>query len=350
MSKAVGVKKAFRLVKKIFYTNLYSPKGINLTPLLVGPTGIGKSTLAFLLAENTNSTFINLDGTTLKEGEIPGMPVVSKDEEFGGNHVKYEPHWSIKKIQNNEKTIIKNISKKISKVLEILDVDQKNILDGTNNQKAEFIYNTYFESLTGDQKLKLIKAEIIKTIVVMIDEINRGSREVMQELMNFLLSRNVSGYNIPWWTFIMAAQNPSGRTGYSVSSFGPAQQDRVLVINMDQNIEEFIDWGMESKRLHPDVIDFLISQPEFLKIQDGQYPRDGEAFPSPRSWEMCSLILFNDDNDKLNDFLKFDNEDYTSHEKASIYTDGSSNNLEYDELYTLIKGKIGDRADRKSVV
>ena len=45
-------------------------------PLLVGETGIGKTSLAHQLAEKHGWTLINIDGNLLKEGEIGGLPTI----------------------------------------------------------------------------------------------------------------------------------------------------------------------------------------------------------------------------------------------------------------------------------
>ena len=46
-------------------------------PLLVGETGIGKTSLAHQLAEKHGWTLINIDGNLLKEGEIGGLPTMA---------------------------------------------------------------------------------------------------------------------------------------------------------------------------------------------------------------------------------------------------------------------------------
>ena len=45
-------------------------------PLLVGETGIGKTSLAHQLAEKHGWTLIHIDGNLLKEGEIGGLPTI----------------------------------------------------------------------------------------------------------------------------------------------------------------------------------------------------------------------------------------------------------------------------------
>ena len=48
----------------------------NQVPLLVGETGIGKTSLAARVAEVHNWELVTIDGNLLKEGEIGGLPTV----------------------------------------------------------------------------------------------------------------------------------------------------------------------------------------------------------------------------------------------------------------------------------
>ena len=45
-------------------------------PLLVGETGIGKTSLAHRLAVKNGWSLVTIDGNLLKEGEIGGLPTV----------------------------------------------------------------------------------------------------------------------------------------------------------------------------------------------------------------------------------------------------------------------------------
>ena len=48
----------------------------NQVPLLVGETGIGKTSLATRVAESHDWELVTIDGNLLKEGEIGGLPTV----------------------------------------------------------------------------------------------------------------------------------------------------------------------------------------------------------------------------------------------------------------------------------
>ena len=50
----------------------------NQVPLLVGETGIGKTSLAARVAESHDWELVTIDGNLLKEGEIGGLPTVKQ--------------------------------------------------------------------------------------------------------------------------------------------------------------------------------------------------------------------------------------------------------------------------------
>jgi hypothetical protein len=336
--KSVSIKEAVRLVARTYVSNFNVVKGLNLTPVLVGGAGEGKTSVAEIIKNIFNGVLYVIDGTTVKEGEITGMPIVTEDKEFGGDHVTYTPHWVIKKIQNMENKLVDNIladKDKLDEFKNIIDIPDE--VNSDINKVRELIIES-LGKLTGIEKLELIKKKVIKPAIILVDEINRGSREVMQELMNLLLSRNVNGYDLPWWAFVMATQNPSGRSGYTVMSFDQAQQDRIFLIPVKQKTSEFINWGMESGRLHRDVIDFLSTNPDMLRLREGSHNREGEGFPSPRSWEMCSQILFTDEIDEFKETLNFDDDLYTTIELSGII---SGIDMNKSDIKNLILSKIG---------
>ena len=118
------------------FTDTYKSVELVLTagevPLLVGETGIGKTSLARELAHRHDWSLVGIDGNLLKEGEIGGLPTVE---------------------------------------------------NGTT------VYAVH-------HKLRTIDEEIAKgkTVLLFIDEINRCDHAVQQELMNLILNREINGY------------------------------------------------------------------------------------------------------------------------------------------------------------
>ena len=170
-------------------------------PLLVGETGIGKTSLARELAAKNGWSLVGIDGNLLKEGEIGGLPTVES---------------------------------------------------GTT------IYAVH-------HKLRKIDEEIAKgqTVLLFIDEINRCDHAVQQELMNLILNREINGYVLSPSVHIIAAMNPTDSYDYEVVEMDAAQQNRFVWLYMEADYLQWLDWastaGIEEK-----VMEFISTFPEYL--------------------------------------------------------------------------------------
>lgn len=203
----------------------------NDVPLIVGESGIGKTTMVKQIAYKNNCYFVNIDANLLKEGEIGGLPVVHN-----------------------------NIT----------------------------VYATYHK-LAEIQRL-LIEDEN-KKVILFIDELNRCDHAVSQELMNLILNREINGYKLDDRVKVVAAMNPSNKNDgfydsrYEVVDMDPAQEDRFVWIELESDIKEWLKWAMSSEgNIHEDIIEFLSAFPQYLHMPDNQ----STVKPTPRSWERVS--------------------------------------------------------------
>lgn len=197
-------------------------------PLIIGESGIGKTSLVKEIAKKYNYYLCTIDANLLKEGEIGGLPVVEKGRTL------YATHYKLAEIE------------------------------------------------------KVIKEE--KEVLLFIDELNRCEHAVQQELMNLILNREINGYMLSDRVKIIAAMNPSSKyddfenTDYQVVDMDPAQEDRFVWIKMDSDIKEWIKWGMEEGNIETDIIEFLTNFPEYLHTADSTE----SIKATPRSWERIS--------------------------------------------------------------
>jgi len=213
-------------------------------PLLIGESGIGKTSLIRKLGKKNDFYIITIDGNMLKEGEIGGLPTV---EDYFVN-------------LNGE------------------DVKLKRTVYAVHNKLQEI---ERVLSKTPD-----------KTILLFIDEINRCEHSVQQELMNIILNKEINGFKIPKQVKVVAAMNPSSKydtfshTDYQVIDMDPAQEDRFVWIEVESDVKDWINWGMEAQgtNIHQDVLNFISSFPELLHT-----PFSKEMVKAtPRSWERVS--------------------------------------------------------------
>lgn len=212
-------------------------------PLLIGESGIGKTSLIKQLGTHENYYVVNIDANLLKEGEIGGLPTVED--------------YIISKDENTIK------SKRTIYAIHIKLLQVEEYLRENNNGK----------------------------VLLFIDELNRCEHTVQQELMNLILNREINGYMLPKNVDVIAAMNPSNKynkyhqSEYQVVDMDPAQENRFVWIDIDSDTKSWLTWAMsEEGNIHTDIIEFIGTFPDYLHT-----PYIEESIKAtPRSWERVS--------------------------------------------------------------
>ena len=266
---------ARRLLKRAILANVTSPKeGLAITPLLSGKHGIGKSQLVRSVAKDLGGICLTIDGGTLKEGEITGLPYQYRDDE-GTTKFRFLPYYAVERIQRQERLLFERSN---------AEVTEKNPLIGDENRFSQ-------NSLPPKEKLAKLQNGDVVPVIVFIDEINRTENTVYKELMNILLTKSVNGYRFPWWVFFVGAMNPSTQNSlYATNEMDPAQLDRFLKIRVTDSASEWLAYGADAG-ISPSILRFIRDNPAALseqakELEDGEKPQ-----PSPRGWEMVDLLL-----------------------------------------------------------
>lgn len=213
-------------------------------PFIVGHAGIGKSqvpkAMKKLFENQGEQVEIEiLFGSVLKDGELGGMPVTTRDEE--GRLVNdYTTHVKLRRILDNAKKGIKTI--------------------------------------------------------LFIDELNRSSKEVHQELMQLILEFRINDTQLPRdMVYIITAGNPEvdDYNDYQVNVMNNALNDRFFHIEMESDADQWIKWAMRKnsetgKQNVPDeIIEFMSDKPELLN----QPNTSDVTRPTPRGWDMVGKTL-----------------------------------------------------------
>ena len=205
----------------------------NQVPLLVGETGIGKTSLATRVAEVHDWELVTIDGNLLKEGEIGGLPTVETVTHTDG-------HGNTRDV----KTTVYAVHHTLEHVAQAVDKGRQ--------------------------------------VLLFIDEINRAEHAVQQELMNLILNREINGFSLSDQVRIIAAMNPEDSFDYQTIDMDPAQQNRFVWLYMNADYMQWIDWaigaGIEEK-----VIEFISSYPEYLNQR-----HEDDIDATPRSFERVS--------------------------------------------------------------
>jgi MoxR-like ATPase len=203
----------------------------NDVPLIIGESGIGKTSLVKYIAEKNGYYLVTIDANLLKEGEIGGLPIVENGVTIYATHNK------------------------------LIQIE------------------------------KVLRKDKNRNIILFIDELNRCDHAVAQELMNLILNREINGFVLDDRVKVIAAMNPSNKNDdfynskYDVVDMDPAQEDRFVWVKLDSDIKEWIKWGMSKDgNLNEHIIEFLSTFPEYLHMPNA----DDTIKATPRSWERIS--------------------------------------------------------------
>lgn len=271
----ISVNSAKRLIKRALLANVAtSKKDVAITPLISGKHGIGKSAIVKSIADDLGGTVITIEGGTLKEGEITGLPYQYENGQ-GQAQFKFLPYYAVERIQAQEKLLFERSGKAIP---------PEDALAGSENRYA-------LNDILPEQKIDLLLSGAVKPVIVFIDEINRTETTVYKELMNILLTKTVNGYQFPWWVFFVGAMNPSTQNSvYATNEMDPAQLDRFLKLKVTSSAKEWLHYG-KSAGISPAILQFIKDNPKCLSENSAELEDEEQPTPSPRGWDMVDTIL-----------------------------------------------------------
>lgn len=270
----ISINEAKRLVKRALLANLATDKrDLAITPLVSGRHGIGKSQMVKSIAKDLGGVCITIEGGTLKEGEITGLPYQYKDEN-GQIRFRFLPYYAVERIQAEEHRLFELSGRTVT----------QEMLSGDENRYA-------MNDLTPQEKIDALLSGKVRPVILFIDEINRTENSVYKELMNILLTRSVNGYEFPWWVFFVGAMNPSTQNSvYATNEMDPAQLDRFIKIKVGDNTKEWLSYG-KTAGIDPRILSFIKDNPKCLSSQAKDLDDEEKPEPSPRGWDMVDTLL-----------------------------------------------------------
>lgn len=271
----ISVNNAARLIKRAILANIATDKeNVAITPLISGKHGIGKSAIVKTVAKDLGGTCVTIEGGTLKEGEITGLPYQYENTQ-GEAQFQFLPYYAVERIQEQEKLLFEQAGKTI---------EENDVLSGTENRYAQ-------NDLAPQEKIDLLLSGKVKPVIIFVDEINRTENTVYKELMNILLTKTVNGYRFPWWVFFVGAMNPSTQNSvYATNEMDPAQLDRFLKLKVTSNTSEWIRYGKKAG-ISPAILQFIKENPKCLSESAAELDDEEKPTPSPRGWDMVDTIL-----------------------------------------------------------
>ena len=225
------------------------------------------------IAEELGGVCITIEGGTLKEGEITGLPYQYKDEN-GQIRFRFLPYYAVERIQAEEKRLFELSGRPAA----------QEALSGDENQYA-------MNYISAQEKIDSLRSGKVRPVILFIDEINRTENSVYKELMNILLTRSVNGYEFPWWVFFVGAMNPSTQNSvYATNEMDPAQLDRFIKIKVGDNTKEWLNYG-KTAGIDPRILSFIKDNPKCLSSNAKDLDDEEKPEPSPRGWDMVDTLL-----------------------------------------------------------
>ncbi len=132
-------------------------------------------------------------------------------------------------------------------------------------------------------------------ICLFFDEMNRGTKDVMQACFQIVLDREMNGRKLHPKTWIFTAINADLDT-YTVTEIDPALLSRFVVIDFEPTVEEWITWGKKTGKLNETVIFCIQQNKELADPPTGKDTALDGAHPNRRSWTMFSRWLKDNEN------------------------------------------------------
>lgn len=266
-------KECIKAVKKIL--ELDKKSNMNLTPMLWGGAGVGKSTIVNTIGEESNYIVKEIRLSTLSPVDVRGIPYVDPQQS-----VSYDTLDVINRLINK----IHDLSTESNGTI--------NIPNSDGLKKHLSLIKNELENTSVESRFRFIPPEFMPTgkeekpVLLFFDEINTSVPANQVVAYEIALDRKMGGHPLPEGTAVIMAGNRVKDRGATYEMPMPLA-NRLIHINVTAEIDDFVEYGMRMK-FDEGVLAFLKTKPQMLEVA----PSAGNwAFPTPRTWEMTSIIL-----------------------------------------------------------
>lgn len=263
--------------------------------LVLGPSGAGKTEMAFQAAEEAGRKAIYWNMSTMERPDIQGVPVISDDKQT----VKFAaqeglPFSDLRFLK--EQRDIENALGGISALEQDYNVESiKNSL----TQKLSLIkknkaiaYLNNVRNVIGTNDLLEAAEDTGEKFVLLLDEIDKSPPENLQPLLELLLYRTINGRPLNIQSIIMTGNLPDEQT--YAEPLSHALTNRAMIFELVPDINIWLKWGRNND-LHPLVLGFLSKEEnaaEFFNKRPKNNQMYTYAYPSPRSWTRASNTVY----------------------------------------------------------
>jgi hypothetical protein len=245
----------------------------SITPLIFSNHGIGKSSAIFQLCQDNRLGFIDFRVSQIEATDLRGLPDRIKDKH--GMRTGFLPPTDLPMSHPKPKTDEEKANPDFS-------------CPACNDETDVTEYNSRF------QNWRMAQAHYCKG-ELFLDEVPRGSDDVLQSLFQLILDRCVGSYVLPEGWHICSAGNFMEGGGYSQNNFSDkAWLDRFCHITLSITDEYLKDWTEymtdDQDEIGTKIAQFVTFNPDRL-AETTKSDLGFNITPSPRSWDMVKQVL-----------------------------------------------------------
>lgn len=200
--------------------------------LIRGPHGIGKSAVTKALGEELNIPVIDLRLSQMTEGDFLGLP----------------------------------------KLFDPVETEDGTVIPG----RTEFMPPAWYVQAMSEP------------CVLLLDELNRATPELMQCAFQLVLDRAIQGKKLHPETRVVAAVNNSHH--YQVGQIDPALLNRFWVCDLRPSLKDWLKWATDSG-VDDIIIDFCRQHKDHWWYEPSKGLDPNKVYPTPRGWDMVNRAL-----------------------------------------------------------
>lgn len=201
--------------------------------LVRGAHGIGKSAMAQLLGQVFEIPVIDLRLSQMTEGDFIGLP---------------------------------------------------KLYDAEYDKKGNVVKDGRTEFMPPDWFVKAMR----QPVVLLLDEVNRATPELMQCAFQLIYDRAVQGRKIHPGTRIVACVNASHH--YQVNEMDPALLNRFWACDLVPTLSDWVAWA-RSSGIDASIVEFCNSNEKYWWHNPRKGLEPGKIYPTPRGWDMVNRAL-----------------------------------------------------------
>ena len=239
---------------------------MNLTPMLWGGAGVGKSSIVAQVGAQLDFIVKDIRLSTLSPVDVRGIPYVEQQQALS-----FDALESVNKMlqsQQDDTTTSAAVQQHLQQL-------QQQLQTADINARFRFIPPEFMP--TGDEK---------RPVLLFFDEINTSVPANQVVAYEIALDRKMGGHPLPAGTAVVMAGNRMKDRGATYEMPMPLA-NRLIHLEVTAEIDQFVEYGMQHA-MHEGILAFLKTKPQMLEMT----PTAGNwTFATPRTWEMCSEIL-----------------------------------------------------------